>query len=127
MEERISLELPLVRAVFKGAEFRDRWILVPGYPLPPDWSMPTIPVATFIRDGYPGISPYGIHVPKGLRFRGKLPQNYTEPSSSTPPFPGEWGCFSWEGVDWRSTGDPSKGSNLVNWIQGFAERFREGA
>jgi hypothetical protein len=126
MEERILLELPLLRSVFPGVEYKDRWILVPRYSLPPEWSLPTIPIVSFIRDGYPGVGPYGIHVPSGLRCRGTTPQNYTEPASSKPPFPGEWGFFSWEAAAWHATADPTKGHNLVNWVQGFAERFREG-
>jgi hypothetical protein len=57
-----------------------------------------------------------------------LPANYTEPAGNQPPFAGQWGVFSWAHIEgeWRATTDPVNGSNLSNWVSGFADRFREG-
>ncbi|HXG06097.1 MAG TPA: hypothetical protein VNI77_02085 [Nitrososphaera sp.] len=78
--------------------------------------------------GYPGVPPYGIYAPAGLTFKGVLPDNYTEPASAQPPFGGTWGVFSWTPEDgqWRATADLVTGSNLLNWVLSFADRFREG-
>lgn len=126
MKERIDLELALLRGVYPDVAYNDRWVLVPKYPLPPGWSSGVSDTAFFIRDGFPGVSPYGIYVPAGLRFNGATPNNYAEPAGTQPPFGGTWGIFSWEAVEWHPTADPKNGHNLLNWVQGFAQRFREG-
>lgn len=129
MRERIEEELALLRTVYPHLNHKDQWVLIPSYPLPAGWSQTVVDVALVIKDSYPGTPPYGIYVPAGLRFKGASPSNYTEPASEQPPFGGTWGIFSWqpEGADWRPTADLSKGANLLNWVQGFAKRFQEGA
>ncbi len=35
--------------------------------------------------------------------------------------------FSWQPVGWQPTAElVTAGSNLLNWVVGFSERFREG-
>ena len=126
MDARIEEELALLRQVYADLQYRDRWVLIPNYPLPPGWSVSASNVAFFIRQGFPGVSPYGIYVPMGLRFNGAKPNNYDDNAGTQPPFGGTWGVFSWEAADWRPTANPRHGHNLINWVQGFAERFREG-
>ena len=129
MQERIEQELALLRRVYPNLESKGRWVRIPSYLLPPGWGQTTVDVAFLIKEGHPGTPPYGIYVPAGIRFKEILPNNYTEPASEQPPFGGTWGIFSWqpEDGDWRPTTDLSEGANLLNWVQGFAKRFQEGA
>lgn len=129
MDERIKKELELLRRRNPELEYKEegRWIRIPSYPLPKGWNRVSTDVAFQIIAGYPGAPPYGIYVPAGLLFNQGRPDNYTEPAQTQPPFPGTWGVFSWQ-VDgqWRATTDLVTGSNLLNWVMGFADRFREG-
>lgn len=130
MEERVQQELALLRRRWPDLEYKaeGRWVRIPGYVLPEGWSRSSTDVALQIPPGYPGTPPYGIYVPAGLTFRGERPNNYTEPASTQPPLGGTWGIFSWTPVEgqWRATADLVTGSNLLNWVTGFTDRFREG-
>lgn len=127
--DRIEAEVELLRTVFPGVEYRDGWVRLPGVTLPAGWTPSVVDVVFQISDTFPGAPPYGIFVPAGLRFNGTMPQNYTEPAGSQPPFEGPWGIFSWtvvDGADWRPTASVAHGVNLVQWARGFAQRFAEG-
>lgn len=130
MQERISQELALVRRRFPDLEYKEegRWVRIPAYPLPEGWDRPSTDVAFQIPVEYPGTPPYGIYTPAGLTYKGVRPDNYSEPAPTQPPFPGTWGIFSWMALEgqWRRTTDLVTGSNLLNWLMGFADRFREG-
>lgn len=130
MEARITAELDLLRRRYPTLEYRDegRWVRLPGYPLPDGWGAKCTDVAFQIPSGFPGAPPYAFYALAGLRFKGEVPQNYSEPAPTQPPFGGTWGVFSWAPDDgqWRPTADPVTGSNLANWASGFADRFREG-
>ena len=130
MEERIEAEIILIRSRYPDAEYQDggHWVLVPSYGLPDGWSRPITEVAFQIPTGYPGVPPYGIYVPSGLLFLGVRPDNYSDPAGTQPPFPGSWAILSWQPADgeWRATTDLRSGSNLLNWVAGFAVRFQEG-
>lgn len=126
MDERIAREIELLRRHYPDLVYKDRWVLLPHYQLTEGWVPRESPIAFFIRDGFPGVSPYGIHVPAGILFQGNKPNNYTEPSNPQPPFDGNWGVFSWEASNWHPTANPETGHNLVNWALGFANRFKEG-
>ena len=130
MEERIERELRLLRTRFQDLEYvaQGQWVRIPGYPLPEGWSGTATEVAFQIPIGFPGTPPYGIYTPAGLTFREHRPDNYSEPAGTQPPFGGTWGIFSWAPAEgaWRATADPATGSNLLNWVVGFANRFREG-
>ena len=130
MQERIDAELALIRSRYPESEYRadGHWIRIPSYTLPAGWNRTMTDVAFSIPIGYPGTPPYGIFVPSGLLFAGAKPENYTDPAGTQPPFPGSWAIFSWSPADgeWRATADVSGSSNLINWIAGFAVRFREG-
>jgi len=131
VKERIEQEIALLKKYFPYLEYREDgdWFLVPSYPLPSGWSKATTDVAFQLpAAGYPGAPPYGIYTPSGLTFDGSKPDNYTDPAPAQPPFGGSWGIFSWEPQQgqWRATADLLTGSNLLNWVQGFAERFRQG-
>ena len=131
MKERIEQELTLLRRHFPNLEYQEegQWGRILSYPLPEDWSRTATDIAFQIPlAGYPGTPPYGIYTPSGLTFRGVRPDNYTDPAPSQPPYEGTWAIFSWSPEDgqWRATADLITGSNLLNWVLGFADRFREG-
>lgn len=129
LAERIERELALIKTRFADAAYEPngQWVHLPRYVLPRDWNRVVTPVAFQILPAYPGTPPYGFYTPVGLRHKDKVPGNYTEPSPTQPPFSGTWGIFSWAvDGDWRATADVTCGSNLLNWILGFMQRFREG-
>jgi hypothetical protein len=131
MQERIAQELELLRRYYPSAEYIEtgHWVRILGYPLTGNWNRTETDAVFQIPVGYPGTPPYGFYVPSGLRVNSGLPGSYAEPSGGQPPFPGAWGMFSWspsEG-EWRPTANLSTGSNLANWVRGFADRFKEGA
>jgi hypothetical protein len=103
-------------------------VRIPGQKTGPGWSSETIDVAFLIQEGHPAAAPYGIYVPAGLRFNGQKPENFTEPAENQPPFGGRWGIFSWQPDEnaWKPHADITKGANLLNWVLGFGDRFREG-
>jgi hypothetical protein len=130
MQERIEQELALLSSRFSCLTYvpAGHWIKIPSYPLFEGWNRIATDVVFQIPAGYPGTPPYGIYVEAGILFKETLPDNYTEPSSNRPPFGRTWGIFSWTPHDgqWRATADLVTGSNLLNWVLGFSERFREG-
>lgn len=131
-EVRIEQELALLRTRFRDVEYiaAGHWVRVKNYHVLPDgWSSGVTDVAFQIPIGYPGAQPYGIYVPAGMRYLGNVPTNYQEPAGNQPPFGGTWGIFSWAPGDgqWRPTAKVAAGTNLLNFVLGFNDRFREGA
>ena len=130
--DRITVELELLQGRWPFLEYVQAggWVRIPQYPIPTEplgWNREQTDVAFQILDAHPGKPPYGLCVPTGIRFNGKVPLNYREPAPNRPPFAGDWGIFSWTVEDWRPHADVRAGSNLLNWVIGFADRFREGA
>ena len=127
MQDRINQELVLLRHRWPGLEYRqeEHWIRIPKYPLPTAWNRSETDAAFQIPVGYPGTPPYGICTPEGLLFNGQPPDDC--PSAELiPPFGGAWMRFSWQPENWQPSAEVSAGSNLLNWVVGFAERFRQG-
>ncbi len=131
MQDRIEQELALLRRRYPDLEYiaEGRWIKIPSYPLPSGWIPEITTIAFQIPNGYPGTPPYGFLVPAGVRFKKQVPQNYAEPAGNIPSSGGgTWGLFSWSPHDgeWQPTANVEKGVNLLKWVSGFADRFREG-
>ncbi len=130
MNDRIKAEIDQLKQRYPDLTLDENglWVCIPSYPLPEGWSATSIDVAFQIPTAYPGTPPYGIYVLAGFRHSTGMPTNYTEPASAQPPFQGEWGVFSWTPVDgaWKPGTKVSEGSNLLNWVIGFRERFQEG-
>jgi hypothetical protein len=126
MDDRVALEMAILRRRHPAARLESLWVLVPQYPLPTGWSATVIDTAFHIRDGYPGSGLYGIYVPTGLRFNGEVPSSFSDPAPTQPPFEGKWAIFSWEADPWFPKATPEAGHNLLTWVEGFATRFREG-
>ena len=127
MQDRIDQEVVLLRQRWHGLEYRQdgHWIRIPEYPLPAGWNRSETAVAFRIPVGHPGTPPYGICTPEGLLFNGQPPDNCTS-ANPIPPFGGAWMHFSWQPDDWGPAAEVTAGSNLLNWVVGFAERFRQG-
>lgn len=129
MEQRIEKELELLKQFFPDIEYHsnEHWFYIPSYPLLDGWNRTSIEIAFQIKKGYPGTKPYAFYVPVGLRFNDEKPKNYKEPAKNQPPFDGEWGCISWSVTnEWRPTANLKSGSNLLNWVNSFKDRFQEG-
>ncbi len=130
MEGRIKKEIELLKKHFKKVHFakNGQGILIEDYKIPADlpWNSQLTNVCFKIPDGYPGTPPYGFYVPKGILCDGHVPESYKESADNKPPFPGEWGFFSWEQVNWHPTADLVSGTNLLNFVMSFRERFKGG-
>jgi hypothetical protein len=134
VRERIRQELELLRKHYPRVDHAEQggedWFRIHDYPIPQThaWGQDRLVVAFKVGAAHPGPAPYGFFVPSGLRFKGAVPGSYTDRAEPQPPFPETvWGHFSWQQVDgqWRATGDLVNGSNLLNYAQTFADRFRE--
>lgn len=129
MKERLEKELELLHQFYPGIVYKSNghWFYIPSYPLPLGWNRKHTEVAFQLKKGYPGTKPYGFYTPKGIRFNNQKPQKYKEPANNQPPFEGEWGQFSWSiKGSWKPASDIIVGSNLVNWMNSFRDRFNEG-
>lgn len=129
MEERIKKELELIRTFIPDIKYNPdgHWFYIPSYPLPEGWNRKETEITFQVKNGYPATHPYAFFVPTGLRFNGQKPKNYVEPAKVKPPYEGEWGQMSWTiSIPWKPTANITSGSNLLNWINSFEDRFREG-
>jgi len=130
MKDRIIKEINLLKSRYNNVEYVDNghWIKIGSYHLPEGWNKRKVDVVFQIPNQYPGGQPYGFYTLSGLLYNGKKPGNYKEPSPISIPFKGNWGVFSWnpESGQWNPTADLVTGSNLLNWVIGFNERFRQG-
>lgn len=127
--DRIGEEVGRIAQRYPGTEFKDGWVCIPAYSLPPDWSRPCTPVAFPIEEGYPATRPYGLYVPSDLLFKGRPPSNFNARAEKQPPFPGPWGVLSWEYKQdgWKPGSHVGSGSTLLMFVESFALRFAEGA
>jgi hypothetical protein len=130
--ERIAKELEILRSVFPDVEHHEietGWIRVPRYTVQHGgWSQEEVTVCFQVPGGYPGVPPYAFWVSPPLRLgAGASPpvNNYQEPSPT--PFPGLWGRFSWSHLNsWQPGPEPVGGSNFLDFVLSFRDRFREG-
>lgn len=123
---RIGQETDLLRQVVSNLEVSEdgNWILIPGYQLPSGWEPAQADIAIFFRPGYEQCGLYGIYVRAEPKFQSQSPNNCA--TASDVPFSGEWTVFSWELDGWNAQADLHKGTNVVNWYYGIAERFKAG-
>jgi len=130
MNDRIKEEFELLGRHFK-VEYIEagQWVKIKDYPIPSDlhWNRQTTDVCFQIPVGYPGTPPYGFYVLVGIQYDGSPPNNYQEPAQNSPPFPGVWRIFSWQqDSSWLPKADLRTGSNLLNFVRTFKDRFLEG-
>ena len=132
MDERIKQEIEVLRQHYPALEYwpDGQWVKIPAYIIAaPGWSSTQTAVAFQIPIAFPGTPPYSFYVLDGLRYNSCKPNNFKEPAPTQPPFGGTWGVFSWQPEDgqWRPSANITAGSNLLDWVRGFAKRFEEGA
>ena len=121
MTSRVEAELEILRAWYPNLQIEESglWVLVPDYGVDPVmWKRPTVEVACQIPEALPGQQPYGFYV------RPNPPSNPEFPKQT--PWGSDFGFFSWAPEVWNPTDDPSKGSNMLDFVRSFAQRFREG-
>lgn len=135
--DRIEGELDLLRKFYPDVEYdiSSKIFVIPKYEIPSDfWSAKTVRLAFQVPAGYPGQPPYAFYIEGGVKLReksdqepdqqvDKKPSNYDD--CPLPPFEGVWGKFSWAHENWKPTSDLSSGSNLLNFVQTFKDRFNE--
>ena len=129
MIDRIEAEIALLRKHYQVVDFvsEGRWARLQPYRTGAGWSIDPIAVAFQVPIGFPGAPPYGFYVPADLRHGGAVPGNY-QPNPKQPPFDGRWAMLSWAtDGSWFPTADLMTGSNLLNWVLSFADRFAQGA
>lgn len=131
MTERIQKELALLRTRYPDFEYREeeQWVLLPGYRISNQlWEKVQYDICFQIKPNYPNVGPYGIYVSPHARLKsGGEPGNYAAAPSPVPPFPGEWGMFSWQIDGWKPHADIPKGDNLIGFVNSIANRFSEGS
>jgi hypothetical protein len=131
MQERVEAEIALLKERFPELEIRlDLWCRFPEYRLPAGiWNVDVVELAFRIPAQLPGEQPYGIWVKPSLTLKGGgMPGNYT-PDVSIALGEG-WGQFSWAPETWAPSptiDTITQGTNLVNFVESFAVRLREGA
>ncbi|MCF8332070.1 MAG: hypothetical protein K9H84_06425 [Bacteroidales bacterium] len=131
MNERIQKEIELLKKYFPDLKIDEnqKWILLPNYQLPEGmgWNKDSMDICVEFRKGYPGIPPYGIYVSADLRYNGEPPKNWQPKAKNQPSFPGDWAIISWApDGKWEPKSDVVKGSNMLNFVLSFKERFKEG-
>jgi hypothetical protein len=127
----MGAEHSLLLKFFEETERQGSWFRIPAYPVSQlhAWNRESTDVAFQASPTHPATAPYGFYVLAGLRCDGECPQNYSEAPSARPPFPGDWGMFSWSIADngtWVPRVDLVSGANLLNYVRSFADRFKEG-
>lgn len=131
MNDRISKELDLLRKFFPKLEYVEdgQWVLIKDFTIPHNvqWNCQSINTCFQIPLGYPGTPPDGFYVPSGTNYKGDCPGNYKEPAANSPPFLDNWGFLSWhKEAGWKATSDLQSGSNLLNFVRTFTDRFAQG-
>jgi hypothetical protein len=122
-------ELMLIRSRFPDALLSGEWFHLGVVKVPnAGWNRATTEMVIRAPKGYPGATPYGVFVPMGMQANGATPDNYTEPAGEAPPFPGQWGVFSWQSQDgiWKPGSTPGNGSNLLNFALSAVLRLTQG-
>jgi hypothetical protein len=129
VNERIQIEIELVRNAFPELEFRseDLWARLPRYPLNTDiWGRDECEIAFVFPTGLPGQPPYGFWVRPGLVLSSGLAiASYAFPVVT--PFGPDWGQFSWAPEDWKPSPIVTGGTNMLDWVRSFAVRLGQGA
>lgn len=131
MVDRIWEEITLIKKYYNNLEHDEsrRWIIIHDYFLPKNmqWNKNVIDVCFIIPNGYPGTSPYGIYVSSDLRYDEEVPNNINPNLKDKPPFPGNWVLLSWTPTDrWNPNAEIQKGSNMLNFVRSFYDRFKSG-
>lgn len=130
-EDRLDQELNLLRSLFPDllCDEQRKWVLLPGYRLPEgmEWNKEVMDICIEIKAGFPGVAPYGIYVPADLRYGNEEPKSWHASPGNKPSFSGNWGFLSWSPEqEWKAGADVISGSNLLNFVLSFSDRFKSG-
>ena len=131
-ELRLQQEHELIASVFPSVVRSGNWFLLQNdrRAIRGGWTPDPFPVALHAQPGHPGQVPYGIYVSAAVRVGGQQPNNFSASTANSPPFNGEWGVLSWQGDDdgtpWFPRQEVRDGSNLLNFLITFEERFKQG-
>jgi hypothetical protein len=127
VSDRIEQELALLRTSYPDLEWRSDtfWVRIPSYAVPSGhWVQAEVEVACRIPPTV-GEQPYAFFVRPGLiALDERQVQNYAYPTSNC--FGEGWGQFSWAPEAWTPHDEITRGSNMLNFVRSFADRFREG-
>lgn len=125
LAERLDREEPILLRDFPTVRL-DRstnTVTLPAYQLPAGWSHEVTDVLFGFPANYPAGCPDNVCVRADLRLAsGEMPGNHMGIHSYAGR---EWLQLSWhiEPGDWTPTDDPSKGSNLGNYLVGALTRL----
>jgi hypothetical protein len=126
---RVEEELDLLRRNFPQLEYLadGQWVRIPEFGIPDSiWDQNCVEVCFQIPGQIPGQPPYGFYVRPNLNLKSGLPiGNYAFPAPTG--FGVDWGKFSWQLLVWAPTADLVSGTNMVNFVRSFVDRFAEGA
>lgn len=126
---RIRAELDLLRSNFPALDYLadGHWVRLRDHAIPgEEWEPRVVEVCFQIPERVPGQGPYGFYVRPGItRANGEAIANYAYPASTA--FGDDWGKFSWQLEQWAPTEDLVAGTNMVNFVRSFNDRFAEGA
>lgn len=97
---------------------------LPGYQLPPGWSLEQVSIWFIIPVGYPGPFPDCFWTTSGLRLAGGvLPTNTQDPQQiPETQIMAHW--FSWHIVDQATNWNPNR-DDLETYVRVIDERFRQ--
>lgn len=100
-------------------------VTLQDHPLPAGWSHRMTDVLFPFPPNYPAGCPDNVCVRADLRLaNGGMPGNNQGIQTHAGR---QWLQLSWhiDAADWRPTGDPRQGSNLVTYLIGALARFQE--
>jgi hypothetical protein len=126
---RVDQELDLLRRNFPHLEYLEggHWVRIHKFDIPDSiWDRNCVEVCFQIPEQVPGQAPYGFYARPNLNLKSGQPiGNYAYPAPTG--FGGDWGKFSWQLLVWAPTADLVSGTNMVNFVRSFVDRFAEGA
>ncbi len=127
MIERRNLEFKLVADLYGELEIAPdlSWFVVKNWRLPAGWNKHETALLVQIPPGYPVTPPDNFYTDHDLFLsNGGQPGN----SSAGQSLVGrQWRMFSYhvESGDWQPHAEPSKGHNLLTFLQGVTKRLLE--
>ena len=132
MTERLKQELALLKTVFPDIELHEvenGWFRIPRFQvLCGGWKQTEVAVCFQVSAGYPGDAPYAFWVSPPLRQASNdAPPTTTTRSRRPRRFSAPGAKFSWtHEAGWKPGADPATGSNFLQFVRTFRDRFREG-
>lgn len=129
MIERLRREVELVRARYGVLRLAPEltWLIIERWPLPPGWNKTEIRLLIQIPPGYPVTPPDNFWTDDDLCLAGGgEPGNvmgFIELDER------RWRQFSYHAAtaEWQPHAEPTRGHNLLTFLEAVAERLQEGS